>query len=266
MNMKKLNTFLAAVAFLFTSLVQAQEVTVMTEDMTVEPGSEYLLNVMVSDFEVISSVQFAMFWDSEVLQYEGVQNFGLPDMSQNGNFFFDTEFPGKLRFSYIDPDPYFNGVTVDDNSTIFSIRFTAIGNPGQTTAFDITDDPWAVSPMPVEIYNTTGEISANIQTGTITMAGANAASESLTNDFVLHQNSPNPFADVTNITFELNRTSNTSLRIYDHAGKVVFEQSKTYASGSHTIQIARDLFQSAGSYFYTLETEKASATRQLVVR
>lgn len=263
--MKKFNTFFFALTLFLSFHVNAQEVTVMTQNMTVEPDATFDLNVQVMDFEVISSVQFAMFWDSDVLEYVGVENFGLPDMSLSGNFFFVDTVPGRLRFSWVDPDPYFNGVTVDDMTTIFSVKMKAIGNPAQSTVFEVTSDP-VFPAMPVEIINTTGEVPVNIENGTIVIAGVSSSFEAVTNDFVLHQNSPNPFADVTNIKFELNRTSNTQLSIYDHAGKVVFEQSKTYASGSHTIQIARDLFQSAGSYFYTLKTENSTATRQLVVR
>jgi hypothetical protein len=263
--MKKLNTLFASFALLLSLAVQSQTVTIMTQDMTVNPGENFQLDVQVEDFDVIATVQFAMFWDPTIVEYVGVSDFGLPDLSVDGNFGEMNTADGKLRFNWVDPDPFLSGVTLDDETTIFSIVFKAIGGPGQSTAFEIAEDP-VFPPMPVEVVNTSSEVEVNIINSTITMDGVSSSYETKTSDFVLMQNNPNPFIEKTNISFELNHTSNTQLSIYDHTGKIVFEQSKMYSSGSHTVQIARNLFQSAGSYFYTLKTEHSTATRQLVVQ
>lgn len=264
--MKKINTLFASLSLLFALQLNAQDVTLMTQDMVVQSGQNFQLDVKVADFDVIATVQFAMFWNPAVIEYVGVADFGLPDVNVNENFGEMYTEDGKLRFNWIDPDPLLSGVTLVDGSTIFSVVFKAIGGPAQTSEFTITSD--TVFPeMPVEIINSSGdEMNVHIENSTVTMDGVNSTYETRTSDFVLFQNNPNPFTEKTTISFALNQNSDTQLSIYDQAGKVVFEQSKTYTSGPHSVQIDRNLFQSAGSYFFTLKTDNATATRQLVVQ
>lgn len=264
--MKKINTLIAAFALLLSYQLSAQEVTLTTNDMVVTPGNNFQMDVKVADFDDIATAQFAMFWDPAIIEYVGVADFGLPELSASDNFGVMGVEEGKLRFNWIDPDPLLNGVTLDDETVIFSVVFKAVGGAAQSSEFRIDSD-MVFPQMPVEVISSIeGELMVNITNSTVTMDGVSSAFETKTNEFVLLQNSPNPFIDETNITFELNHTSNTLLSIHDHTGKKVFEQTKTYSSGSHTVQIARDLFQSAGSYFYTLTTDNATATRQLIVQ
>ncbi len=135
------------------------------------------------------------------------------------------------------------------------------------TMIEVKDDENVNNPFPVEFYDENDmEVPVEITSGTVTIDGVNASTESITRDFTLYQNSPNPFRTQTNISFYLNQPSQTQLSIHDHSGRVVFERNDDFMSGLHTIQLRRDLFTSAGSYFFTLKTENATATRQLVVQ
>lgn len=88
---------------------------------------------------------------------------------------------------------------------------------------------------------------------------------------VLDQNFPNPFSDVTEISYFLPKgTSQVNLRVYDITGKLV----KTLTEGESTDGMntviwdgrdSRGIKVPCGVYFYMLNTEQASQSRKMVV-
>jgi hypothetical protein len=257
--MKKNNVFLLLIALFLTLGLHAQQVMLKTPDMTVVPGANIHLDVQVENFDAITGTQFSINWDANVLEYIGVDNFGLPNVSVEGNFGTLDVSQGKLRFAWYQQE--LTGVSLDDMSTIFSVWFKAIGDPNATTQVMITNDP-----IVIELVGTQGMVPFQIDNGTVTIEGPNSSKESVTQDFVLFQNSPNPFTEITYISFNLQNNTQARLSIYDNSGKVVFQQNRDFNAGLNKIPVSRDLFQSSGSYFYTLETKKAIATRQLIAQ
>ncbi len=257
--MKKFNIYSTILAFLFSSALVAQEVTLKTPDMVVEPGANIHLDVQVENFNLITGVQFSLNWNKDVLEYIGVDNFGLPDMSTEGNFGTTEVEAGNLRFAWYQLE--LTGITLDDMDAMFSVWFKVIGDPNATADVTITNEP-----IVVEVVGTQGMLPFIIQNGNITVAGPNASTETSTTDFVLLQNSPNPFTNITYINFDLNKSTQANLSIYDNTGKVVYETSEYYSSGSHSIPIRRNLFQSAGTYLYSLRTDQGTATRQMILQ
>ncbi len=257
--MKKFNLPLVVLSLFAFVTLNAQTVVLKTPDLEVDAGATFSLDLQVEDFEMITGLQFSINWDPEVLEFVNVDNFGLPGLTTDGNFGMMQVDQGILRFAWFQQE--LTGVTLDDMSSIFSVWFKVVGNSSNTTQVTITDEP-----IIVEVVSTSGMMPYTIQNGTITVMGPNAANETLSSDFVLYQNSPNPFTDVTYIRFDLNKNSQTHLSIYDQAGRVVYTESSFYNAGSHTIPVRRNLFQSAGTYVYTLQTANGSATRQLIAQ
>jgi hypothetical protein len=89
-------------------------------------------------------------------------------------------------------------------------------------------------------------------------------------DFALHPSFPNPFDGRTEIRYDVARSANVTLRIYDVAGRLVraLESSRKVA-GSH--QVTWDGLDDSGRraapgvYFYRLDTDGFQATRKMVV-
>ncbi|TAK43753.1 MAG: T9SS type A sorting domain-containing protein [Saprospiraceae bacterium] len=257
--MKKYHVYSTVFALFFSFALVAQEVTLKTPDMVVEPGTNIHLDIQVENFNLITGVQFSLNWNPDVLEYIGVDNFGLPNMSTEGNFGTTEVEAGKLRFAWYQLE--LTGITLADMEAVFSVWFKVIGAPNAAADLLITN-----SPIVVEVVGTQGMLPFNIQNGNITVAGPNASTETFTTDFVLFQNSPNPFTSITYINFDLNKSTLAHLSIYDNAGRVVYKNSEFYSSGSHAIPIRRDLFQSAGTYLYSLRTDQGTATRQMIVQ
>jgi len=81
----------------------------------------------------------------------------------------------------------------------------------------------------------------------------------------LDQISPNPVANQTNITFSLDKSYNSTLRIYNASGQLVDEVfSKTLSAGSYNIPYLASLLPN-GTYFVNLMAGSHSVTRTLQV-
>jgi hypothetical protein len=84
--------------------------------------------------------------------------------------------------------------------------------------------------------------------------------------YALKQNYPNPGSEShTNISFEIPNSTYVSLKIVNMQGVVIDELAgKEYKSGEHIVAFDHDKL-SPGIYFYTMQTDKFSATRKMII-
>jgi len=85
-----------------------------------------------------------------------------------------------------------------------------------------------------------------------------------TESFALYQNSPNPFATTTSITFDLPISSPVSLVLRDQFGRTVQSIQQDFAKGQHQLQLDRNDL-SAGIYYYTLEAGTFKDTKRMLI-
>lgn len=84
-------------------------------------------------------------------------------------------------------------------------------------------------------------------------------------EFLLYQNSPNPFNPVTSIYFDLAEKKFAVLRIYDATGKVSVELvNQELNSGSYKVDWNASIYPS-GIYFYRLEAGDFSDTKKMIL-
>jgi hypothetical protein len=82
---------------------------------------------------------------------------------------------------------------------------------------------------------------------------------------VLHQNYPNPFNPVTQIKFDLAKTCNVKLNIYNVSGQKIAELADGIRNaGFHTVEFDGSKFNS-GIYYYTLEVDGKNITKKMVL-
>jgi len=82
---------------------------------------------------------------------------------------------------------------------------------------------------------------------------------------VLHQNYPNPFNPVTQIKFDLAKTGNVKLSIYNVSGQKVAELADGIRNaGFHIVEFDGSKFNS-GIYYYTLEVDGKNITKKMVL-
>jgi hypothetical protein len=110
---------------------------------------------------------------------------------------------------------------------------------------------WYLQDNPIDAY-----ISFNNVTG---------INEVKVPDYAIGQNRPNPFNQVTEITYDLNKVSDVEFFVTDLTGrKLVSSTYSKMANGRHSITLNASQF-SPGIYLYTFIVNGSAVTRKMVV-
>lgn len=135
-------------------ILSGDQVIIQLGSVSVQTGGEVLVPVSVRHFNQIAGVQLTFGWDASKLDYIGIENLNLEDLTQ-GNFSSGNTGSGILTLSWNDSD--LAGVTVVDDTEILAIRFQAIGQPGEQTWVSIINDP-----TPLEVSEVDGDNLQNV--------------------------------------------------------------------------------------------------------
>jgi len=83
--------------------------------------------------------------------------------------------------------------------------------------------------------------------------------------YELGQNKPNPFSDVTNISFTLGKAGTATITVFDVTGKVIKTVKGEYERGMHRIQLAKKDLGSAGVLYYQLESGDFVTNKKMIL-
>jgi len=124
-----------------------------------------------------------------------------------------------------------------------------------------------VTATTTDMNNNTSEFSQN---NTVILGIEEGGFSEKPTGYVLNQNIPNPFSNLTTIGFALAKTGHVSLKIYDIAGKLIKTLAdEIYSHSNYTAYwTGRDesgCKVCSGVYFYILETDDFSATKKLIL-
>jgi parallel beta-helix repeat protein len=99
----------------------------------------------------------------------------------------------------------------------------------------------------------------------VDVVGIKYLQQGIPDNFVLYQNYPNPFNPITNIRFDLHKSSLTKLLIFDILGREVAKLvNEKLSTGSYEVDWNASGYPS-GVYFYRLETEEFTDTKKMVL-
>ena len=120
---------------------------------------------------------------------------------------------------------------------------------------------------PITANGTLIEDSKMLSAGTYKIAFGGGRIPSV---LALHQNNPNPFNPVTDITFDLPNDSNVKLEVFNMLGqKVASLVDGDVPAGTHTVRWngkdSNGNEAATGVYFYKLTTEKQTLTRKMIL-
>lgn len=116
-------------------------------------------------------------------------------------------------------------------------------------------------------YNGLDSITSNQFVVTIrrNTVGINQISSAVPESFKLFNNYPNPFNPTTKIKFDIVKTQNVTLKVFDMLGKeVALLVNQNLSPGSYSVDFNASGI-SSGMYFYRLETEGYSDTKRMVL-
>lgn len=107
-------------------------------------GDLIFVDVNISDFEKVVSMQYSMNWDPTVLQFEKVQNFKLKDLSQE-NFGVKEIRDGNLLMAWFDQSV--QGVNLVDGTNIYQVVFRVIGDSAAKSKIRFSGKPLVTEVM-----------------------------------------------------------------------------------------------------------------------
>lgn len=108
------------------------------DEISAKAGQTACVDVLVSSFQNVISMQYTIAWDFEVLSFVNVQKFNLPYLGEQ-NFGTPLARNGKLTVVWIDNS--LKGVNLEDNSPIYQICFEVIGKAGSKSPVVFTQSP-----------------------------------------------------------------------------------------------------------------------------
>ena len=100
-------------------------------DNSVQQGQQVCLNVSVSNFDNIGSVELSINYNSSSLQFTSVSGINLSGLQQSN---FNTATPGNITLDWSSG----SGVTVGDGTTIFELCFNTLQSGASSVSFSGT--------------------------------------------------------------------------------------------------------------------------------
>ena len=195
-----------------------------------------LLDPNTSDFSPLAESQYTTVVETD-LTAGGGANFV--------HFIFNPPVALTAGTDYLAVVQHFGGVRLD---------VAASGDCSAQTAFiyQSSDATWYyVTKAPMVRMN----FNSNVGIG----------AENVQNGVGLGQNLPNPANGTTSVNYSLDNAAQVALNLYDINGKLVRNLVQgTEGAGSHRVEINTADLQE-GVYFYTLTTDKMTATKRMTV-
>ena len=239
--------------------LQAQDPTMTLPFITVDESEEFEIEMTVSNFTDLVTMQFTIEWDPTKMSLLEITDFNLTDLdaSRFGDTTTNTDL-GLLPVAWEDKD--LSGTSVPDGTVIFKLKMKAMGNPGDTIPLLFVS-----SPAEIEVVdNTLNAVPHMIENGQVIfedIVGIEQLEKSTIQSLV---NYPNPFTDFTTIEFELQETTNTTLIITDLAGKEIYRNTEKMNSGFHQKKIDSAIFPSSGEYIYYVQTNSNQLLEKMI--
>ncbi len=241
----------------FVVPAKAQPAIILPQ-LTAETQEQIAVEVQVLNFENIVSTQFSVKWDPLVIQYDFADNLNLPMLDTALHFGTTNAHNGVAVFAWLDETLV--GVNRADNSSIFTLHFTVIGQQDAQSALWFDEIPAVI-----EIADTSGIVDDfNLQDGSVTVDNPVAVSK-IPATLTSYQNFPNPFSESTTITFDLRTAQEVTLTICDIKGVPVLQHVQRYGAGHHTIDIHKGQLPQAGMYQCKLEAFGQVVNEKLVL-
>jgi hypothetical protein len=253
-NALHITVLLIGLFLTFSSLTAQTPVIFKVPSLDLDTNlSEAIVEVQVESFSNVAGAQFSLKWDPTVFRFEELAGFGLPDLNENDNFNLLGANDGVLGFLWYD-----EAHTLNNGTAIFSMRMEIIGDLHDFSMFEFSNDPVTISVGD----DNNNELPVQVIPGMITIGGLSGVNDLKAASLV--SITPNPFKENTAVSFQLSRSSQTRLSIFNNEGQKILDRQMILGSGTHTIPIQKQVFPAAGNYLLTLKTEEFTITRKLV--
>jgi|GEM_PF-5186019 len=209
------------------------------------------LDFRLENFEQVVGFQMELKYDTAALEFQEI-TFGELEALDSEHLGLSKVDEGIIRIVWL--DILGNDYTLADGSLAFGLRFQAkqdIQDRADHLAIDSRE-------LAAVFFN------AELVEGPVALKFDIINSLEGLDDlpFTLFQNQPNPFDQHTIIPFELPKSSQASLRIFNQLGQLVWEKTARYPRGRSSEAIT---LLAPGLYYYSLDTSWGRATKKMLL-
>ncbi|MBK8555085.1 MAG: T9SS type A sorting domain-containing protein [Lewinellaceae bacterium] len=219
------------------------------DNRNVNSGEILEVPFKASDFNNRHAYQMTIAFDKNVLELEDVVMGSLPNLSDE-NFGMAHLDEGYLTSVWVNRDP----VSLRDDEVMFTLRFRAIRSSKQLS--DVLQPGSQITRA--EAYTTGGS------TQRIEFRYGQSQAHDIA-PFVLYQNMPNPFQNVTTIAFRLPEAGRSTLRVFNMSGQLVKTVVGEFGKGYNEISLRKDDLGTPGVYWYELESPTHSDRKKMIL-
>ena len=141
--MQKIKLFLTISALLimqYSGKLNAQVIFSLGSQSGIN-SSKVVIPVTVQNFTDIATVQFSVNWDADVVNYMAAEDYAFNSITGT-SFGTSSVDAGILRFSWNAVEV--ESQTLNNGDTLFSIRYNIVGQEGESSLIEITNDPIAI--------------------------------------------------------------------------------------------------------------------------
>jgi Secretion system C-terminal sorting domain len=216
----------------------------------------------VRGFTNIIGVSFGVKWDSTVLRFDSVGNFGLR-LNKLDHFGLSQAKSGQMRFLWQEG---IIGVNLRDNATLFSIHFSVIGKPNSRTSV-VFDTIKTFPPLIPEITDANSNLVNTVyQNGSIFVksTGTSSLFSNQPENIRINKAYPNPFTDQLTLEFNLRQAENVSIEVLDLFGRVVHQVQRRFFAGKQEMVLPQSVFPTPGTYFVRLSQGDSFTMQQII--
>jgi len=199
------------------------EVQFAMDEYQVMSGQEIVVPVKVKDFKSITGYQFTLSWNPEVLEFLSVK-----DRALETHYGTTRIADGFLTTSW--NDDWTRAVTLDEDETVFELRFKVIGRSRSFTEIKISSEL-----TKSEAYNENLDLLSITSLNGRVKVGDVSTIVNLQSKICNLSIQPNPFSTNTQIKFSIPKDETISLVIYDIFGKEVKRVTGNYRAGEHRL-------------------------------
>ncbi len=216
------------------------------DDKTLQKGETYKLDFRAKDFSEIQGFQFTLQFDTEVLDFVGVQEEALA--LSKYTFGMSRLESGILTASWHTLEHQ----NLEEDAVLFSLVFATKSNELLSKTMKM-NSKWTSA----EAYRGNGE---NLGV-TLQFNGENG----ILSSFELYQNRPNPFYSATIVSFSLPETQEATLKLYDISGGLLKVITDVYPKGLNQVEVYGKDLPTKGTIIYQLQTANDIATRKMIL-
>lgn len=220
---------------------RANAMNIIIDEQRAIGGERVELPVYAQDMTSLLGYQFTLNYANQALDFAGYES-GQVELSDENFALIDK---GVLTTSWNDV----NGLAINEDEPLFTFVFDVNQEVEVSRAIQITSEITDAEAYDAEqnIY----DVVISSRTGTLDI-------------FSVSQNTPNPFADQTMVTFYVPGDDFVNIEVRDLSGKLLMKDGGSYTKGTHTYSFDKNELNASGVLLYTLSTSSATITKRMV--